>query len=101
MLYDEFRLFALRNPTAASRFARSERLERDRYVDAIRHFTSQLDTPPPIDERLAAAIILALDQGLYRQHRLDPEDVPKTPFADAIELLFRAAVALAGSNDPA
>ena len=95
MLYDEFRLFALRNPHAAERLAKSERLERDRYVDAIRHFTKQLGAELPIDERLAAAMILALDQSLFRQHRLDPDDVPATAFADAVDVLFRAAVALA------
>ena len=95
MLYDEFRLFALRNPHAAERLAQSERLERDHYVGAIRHFMAQLGVTLRIDERLAAAMLLALDHGLYRQHRLDPDDVPATAFADALEVLFRAAAALA------
>jgi AcrR family transcriptional regulator len=95
MLYDEYRLFALRNPAARERLAQSERLERDRYVEAIRHFTDQLGVALPVDERLAAAMLLALDQSLWRQHRLDPDDVPGTAFAEALDVLLRAAVALA------
>jgi AcrR family transcriptional regulator len=95
MLYDEFRLFALRNPHAAERLAQSERLERDRYSDAIRHFTTQLGVTLAMDERVVAAMLLALDHGLYRQHRLDPDDVPATAFADALDVLLRAAIALA------
>lgn len=96
MLYDEYRLFALRNPAARKRLARHERLERDRYVEAIRHFNAELGQEPPIDERLGGAILLALDHGLHRQHRIDPEDVPARAFADAIDFLFRAAIALGG-----
>lgn len=96
MLYDEYRLFALRNPAARERLARHERLERDRYLEAIRYFNAQLPNDPPIDERLGAAILLALDHGLYRQHRIDPDDVPARAFADAIDFLLRAAIALSG-----
>ena len=100
MLYDEYRLFALRHPTARARLAEHERLERDRYVDAIRHFWTQLDSAPPVDERLVAAMLLALDHGLYRQHRIDPDDVPRQAFANAVELLFRAAAAVAATGSP-
>lgn len=95
MLYDEYRLFALRHPSARTRLAKHERLERDKYVDAVRHFNAQLGSAPPIGERLVAAILLALDHGLYRQHCIDPDDVTRHAFADAVELLFRAAAAAA------
>lgn len=98
MLYDEYRLFALRHPPALALLAKHERLERDRYVDAIRHFTSQLGSAPAVDERLAAAMLLALDHGLYRQHRIDPDDVSRQAFANAVELLFRAAAAVAATE---
>lgn len=98
MLYDEYRLFALRHPSALARLAKHERLERDRYVDAIRHFTSQLGGASAVDERLAAAMLLALDHGLYRQYRIDPEDVSRQAFANAVELLFRAAAAMAATE---
>ena len=98
MLYDEYRLFALRNPTARTRLAKHEQLERDRYVDAIRRFTSELVGAPPADERLVAAMLVALDQGLYRQHRIAPDDVTRHAFADAVDLLLRAASAVASSR---
>jgi hypothetical protein len=39
-------------------------------------------------------MVMALDD-LMRQHEIDPEDVPESTFADALELLLQAAVALA------
>jgi AcrR family transcriptional regulator len=94
MLHDEFRLFALRHPAAAEHLARYERQERTYYVQATTHLLGQLGVDPPADPRLVAAVVFALDQGLPRQHYIDPDDVAPTAFADAIELLLESAVAL-------
>lgn len=95
LLYDEFRLFALRNPGAAERLAAYERHERDSYVEAATFLLGQLGVEPPADLRLIAAVIFALDESLVRQHLVDPDDVPDGAFADALALLLEAAVALA------
>jgi AcrR family transcriptional regulator len=100
MLRDEFRLFALRNPTAAERLARYDRRQRDYYVEAIAHLLGQLGVEPPIDPRLAAAMLLAIDESLVRQHWIDADDVSATAVADAIEFLLEAAVALSRTRDP-
>jgi AcrR family transcriptional regulator len=100
MLRDEFRLFALRNPTAAERLARYDRRQRDYYVEAIAHLLGQLGVEPPIDPRLAAAMLLAIDESLVRQHWIDAHDVSATAVADAIEFLLEAAVALSRTRDP-
>jgi AcrR family transcriptional regulator len=94
MLRDEFRLFALRNPSAAERLARYDRRQRDYYVEAITHLLGQLGVEPPINPRLAAAMLLAIDESLVRQHWIDADDVSATAVAEAIEFLFDAAVAL-------
>jgi AcrR family transcriptional regulator len=94
MLRDEFRLFALRHPAAAERLARYDRRQRDYYVEAITHLLGQLGVEPPTDMRLAAAMLLALDESLVRQHWIDPDDVSDTALADAVEFLLDAAVAL-------
>jgi AcrR family transcriptional regulator len=94
MLRDEFRLFALRNPSAAERLARYDRRQRDYYVEAITHLLGQLGVEPPINPRLAAAMLLAIDESLVRQHWIDADDVSATAVADAIEFLLEAAVAL-------
>jgi AcrR family transcriptional regulator len=94
MLRDEFRLFALRNPSAAERLARYDRRQRDYYVEAIAHLLGQLGVEPPINPRLAAAMLLAIDESLVRQHWIDADDVSATAVADAIEFLLDAAVAL-------
>jgi AcrR family transcriptional regulator len=100
MLRDEFRLFALRNPSAAERLARYDRRQRDYYVEAITHLLGQLGVEPPINPRLAAAMLLAVDESLIRQHWIDPDDVSATAVADAIEFLLDAAVALSRTRDP-
>jgi AcrR family transcriptional regulator len=100
MLRDEFRLFALRNPSAAERLARYDRRLRDYYVEAITHLLGQLGVESPINPRLAAAILLAVDESLIRQHWIDPDDVSGTAVADAIEFLLNAAVALSRTRDP-
>lgn len=94
MLRDEFRLFALRNPSAAERLARYDRRQRDYYVEAITHLLGQLGVEPPINPRLAAAMLLAIDESLVRQHWIDADDVSATAVADAIEFMLDAAVAL-------
>jgi AcrR family transcriptional regulator len=99
MLRDEFRLFALRNPSAAERLARYDRRQRDYYVDAITHLLGQLGIQAPIKPRLAAAMLLAIDEGLVRQHWIDADDVSATAVADAIEFLLDAAVALSRTRD--
>ena len=99
LLRDEFRLYALRNPAAAKRLARHERRERDNYAAASTALLKRLGVDAPIDQRLIAAIIFALDESLARQHVIDPEDVAASSFADALNLLLRAAVALAREVD--
>jgi AcrR family transcriptional regulator len=99
LLRDEFRLFALRNPPAAAQLAHHERHERDYYAQATAHLLGQLGVAPVADPRLVAAMVMALDESLTRQHHIDPADVPETAFADAVELLLRAAAALATSGD--
>jgi AcrR family transcriptional regulator len=98
MLRDEFRLFALRNPSAAERLARYDRRQRDYYVEAITHLLGQLGVEPPINPRLAAAMLLAIDESLVRQHWIDADDVSATAVAEAIEFLLDAAVALSHSR---
>jgi len=94
LLRDEFRLFALRNPGASAPLAHHERRERDYYAQATAHLLGQLGVAPVAEPRLVAAMVMALDD-LMRQHEIDPEDVPESTFADALELLLQAAVALA------
>lgn len=94
LLRDEFRLFALRHPAAADRLAAHDRRIRDRYAEAISHLLDRFGVDLPIDLRLAAAIIVAVDEGLSRQHLLDPEDVPETALVDAHEFLLNAVAAL-------
>jgi AcrR family transcriptional regulator len=100
MLRDEFRLFALRHRDAAERLARYDRRQRDYYVEAITHLLGQLGVESPTNPRLAAAMLLALDENLILQHWIDPDDVSATALADAVEFLLDAAVALSRIRNP-
>lgn len=97
----EFRLHALRSTAAAEQLAVHERQEREAYARAAEHLLGQMGVPMPAAPKLVAAILLALDESLSRQHLTDPEDVPETSYADAVALLLEAARALAGQRrDP-
>jgi AcrR family transcriptional regulator len=100
MLRDEFRLFALRHPAAAARLARHDRRQRDYYLEGITHVLGQLGVEPPRDPRLAAAMLMALDESLVRQHCIDPDDVPATALADAVEFFLEAATAVSRTRSP-
>lgn len=98
LLHDEFRLFALRNPSAAKRLAAHERRERDYYAAATEELLGQLGVPVPGDVRLVAAVIFALDESLPRQRCIDPGDIADSAFYDAVRLLIDAAVALSARS---
>ena len=98
MLHNEFHLFALRHPDAAELLARYDRRQRDLYVKAIEYLLGQMGVEPPGNPRLAAAILVALDEGLTRQHLVDPDDVPASAMADAVHLLLEAAAALSSRH---
>jgi AcrR family transcriptional regulator len=98
LLRDEFRLFALRNPSAAGKLAAHDKRTRDSYAQAITYLLDQLGVELPIDLGLAAAILVAVDEGLSRQHLLHPDDVPETALADAHDFLLRAVTALWGTT---
>lgn len=94
LLYDEFRIFALRNPSARARLAVHEQRMRDEYARAAREFLEPLGLGDAFDPSTLGAMLFGLDHDLNRQELIDPDHVPKTSFADTVAILLQAAAAL-------
>jgi hypothetical protein len=96
MLRAEFRLHALRDPGVLPRLAARERAERRAYARAVTALFQSLGIAPPAPPQQLALILQSLDEWTTHAHAIDPDDVPRAAYFDSLELLFRAAVALAG-----
>jgi len=101
LLSDEFRLYALRNPSARRHLARHEQHLRDSYALAARQFLDPLGLRDAVPASVVGALLFALDHDLNRQQIIDPSHVPATSFADAVAILIDAMVALAAASSPA
>lgn len=93
-LCDEFRLYALRNESARRKLAEHDRHMRDAYASGVIGVLKRMGVSPPAPPDHLASMIMALDQGLERQRRVDPLAVPDGLFFDLLALLLRAAQAL-------
>lgn len=94
LLYDEFRLYALRNPTARRQLARHEQRLRESYVLAAHQFLNPLGLSDAFPDHTLGALLFALDHDLNRQEAIDPKHVPNTSFGDAVALLVEAMTAM-------
>ena len=97
-LNDEFRLFALRDERAREALARHERQLRRFYALAAQRFLEPLGLADRFDPVILGSMIYALDRDLNRQEHVDPDEVPRTSFADAIAILLEAAAALGAAG---
>ena len=93
-LFAEFRAYALRSESARVRLVERERANRDAFRRAIEAQFAAAGVEPPAPAAQLAVIVHALDTFLPVEHALDPDSVPESFFVDAIDLLFRAAIAL-------
>ena len=94
LLSAEFWLYALRNPKARRKLADHHRRLRAAYASAATAIFARLGIDPPAPVERIAAVIFALDEGIFHQHWIDPQAVPAEVFYDTLELLISAAVAL-------
>ena len=94
LLSAEFWLYALRNPKARHKLADHQRRLRVAYAAAATTIFTRLGIDPPAPIERIAAVIFALDEGVFHQHWIDPQAVPAEVFYDTLELLIAAAVAL-------
>ena len=99
LLSAEFWLYSLRNPKARKMLAEHRRHIRSAYASAIEEVFNSIviDAPAPFED--LATVLMALDEGIFNQHWIDPHAVPADLFYDTLELLIAAATALHEQNE--
>ncbi len=95
VLHSEFWLYAVRNPKVRRRLAEHQRTERRAFERAIQAQFDAVGLEVPVDLHDAALVLLALDTAAPRLRLIDPDDVPRDFFFQAVLNLFEAAQALA------
>lgn len=93
-LSDEFRTYALKNASARKKLAEHQRHLRDAYSSGVTGVLRRMNVALPAPAEQLAAMIMALDDGLARQQRIDPSSVPEQLFFDLLALLLSAAQSL-------
>jgi len=100
LLLAELRLHALRSPELRPRLAAWEQQQRDGYRTVVQHVLALGDITPPADLDLVALIIQVLDDGIATHHAIEGDAIAPQAFLDALDLLLRAAAALAVTPPP-
>jgi AcrR family transcriptional regulator len=88
LLWAEFWLHVLRQPELAPKLAERQRTARAAITKIIESRCRQLGIKPTMPPQDLASLILAVDDGLVLQERLDPGVVPEDLRARASVLLF-------------
>jgi AcrR family transcriptional regulator len=95
MLGIEFRLHAMRNPKVRKRFAAIMRREREGFARAAQQQFDQLGLEPPAPVEDVAIILQVIDHGIPELEAIDPDNVRKNFFFDALVVLAESGAALA------
>lgn len=94
-LYSEFRAHALRDRGTQLRLAKHYRRLRDVIASVIQAQYDALGLELPMHAKDAAALVLAIDEGLAIQRGIDPKAIRRELFLDILGTLFQASAALA------
>ena len=100
LLQAEFWLYAARNPHALEAMASQLRKPRVALEQLVAGALVDGDAPPEASPAAVAVIVAALFDGLVRQRRIDPSQVPEDLFGLAMRWLF-LGIEAAGSAPPA
>ncbi len=98
LLLAELQLHALRVPSFRPRLAAWQQQQRDGYRSVVEHVLALGGIAPPVDLDLVALIIQVLDDGIANHHDIEGDGIAPQAFLDTLDLLLRAAAALA--DDP-
>lgn len=95
LLLAELRLHALREPEVRPRLAAWEQAQRAAYCAAVEHLFRASELEPPADPDLIALIVQTLVDGIAVHQMIEGDVLGPRPFLDSLDLLVRAAAALA------
>ena len=98
VLRTELWLYALRHTEVADRLAQHERRARVAIEAGITHEFRTAAVEPPADPALLALIVHALGDGLIAQRMLTPHEISDEIVVDAVNLLLRSWITLAGTG---
>jgi AcrR family transcriptional regulator len=98
LLLAELRLHALRSPELRPRLAAWEEQQRAGYRAVVEHVLALGGIDPPADLDLVALMIQVLDDGIANHHEIEGDAIAPQAFLDALDLLLRAAAALAAGS---
>lgn len=88
LLRAEFWLYAVRNPQMLEKMAARMREPRAALEQLVGKALDNRTTPPEATSKAVATIVAALFDGLVRQRRIDPAQVPEDLFGQALRWLF-------------
>jgi AcrR family transcriptional regulator len=89
-LYEEFHLYARRNPEARARLAELERRDVASVAEILRTERARLNLDPSTSPEDAARITLALTRGVAMMQTIDPDAVDQRFLESMLEFLARA-----------
>jgi AcrR family transcriptional regulator len=98
LLLAELQLHALRTPEFRPRLAAWHQQQRAGYRSVVAHVLALGGIEPSVDLDLVALIVQVLDDGIANHHDIEGDGIAPQAFLDAMDLLIRAAAALAGST---
>lgn len=102
VLYMEFTLYALRNPTNRPRLADHQRRWREVIASVVQDDIERLGVDPPMPVGEAAAMILAMDNGYLLAELIEPGSYTAGTFSRnviALQQLFEAGVTARPSSN--
>ncbi|APE34893.1 hypothetical protein BOX37_14115 [Nocardia mangyaensis] len=91
----EFRLYAMRNPSAAPTLRDYDRASRDWYARSTRRVIEGMGLSLPASAEQMALVALALEHGIALLAHTDPEAISQDSFLDAVTLLGTALISVA------
>ena len=93
MLYEEFCLYAMRNPTAREKLAAFDTLDVDSVAEIIEAERARYGMEPAEPARQAARIVVALIRGISIMRAIDPDAVDQAFLEAAMAFVGRAMTA--------
>ncbi|WIY01614.1 TetR/AcrR family transcriptional regulator [Amycolatopsis mongoliensis] len=88
LLQAEFWLYAVRNPQVLDQMATRMRTPRAALEQLVGKSLETMPAPAEATPKAVATIVAALFEGLVRQRRIDPDQVPEELFGAALRWLF-------------
>jgi AcrR family transcriptional regulator len=99
-LWQEFSLYAMRDPASQAKLVADQRFGLELIVDLVERQCARVGVEPPLSSELLARIYVALFNGLWQQQAVDPDAVDDDAFAAAVVFIGQAIEGLGRPKRP-